>query len=63
MADFQASFTNATTAEVEVYGEDGVIHATDSSNYATNSEDGHALANFTLYGGDGGLQRVRGLGL
>lgn len=49
MADFQASFTNATTAEVEVYGEDGVIHATDSSNYATNSEDGHARVDFTLY--------------
>jgi hypothetical protein len=49
MADFQASFTNATTAEVQVYGEAGTIHATDSSNYTTNSEDGHGLADFSVY--------------
>lgn len=48
MADFQASFTDPTLG-VQVYGQADVVYATDSSNYTTNSEDGHALADFTLY--------------
>ena len=48
MADFQASFTN-TEGEISVFSTAGIIHATDCSNYTTNSEDGHALADFSLY--------------
>ena len=48
MADFQASFTN-TEGEISVFSAAGVIHATDCSNYSTNSEDGHSLADFNLY--------------
>ena len=48
MADFQASFLNSD-GEVDVYSEAGVIFINDHSNYTTNSEDGHALADFSTF--------------
>ena len=48
MADFKASFLDSDN-EVQVYGEDNIIYATDTSNYDTNTEAGHAKSDFSLY--------------